>query len=104
MCAIRLFAQCFDQRREQLMHISDNPVIAIFKDGRFRVNVNGDDGLGILNADDKMESSAYSKCERDFWATNDSCLPNLALTFNVTLIYRRSSGANLAVHLLAQSA
>ena len=55
-----LSIQCLGQKRDDFIHVSDNPIVSGSEDGGFFIVVDGDDDFGIAYAKDVLHLSGYA--------------------------------------------
>ena len=87
--------QSGDQSRNDLEYVTDDTIIGKLKDRSVRIGIDGDDDIGFLNANDKMECAADAATKRHFRAADDSGLPDLTLALDVAFVYRGACCADI---------
>src|SRR3990170_5730269 len=92
-----LLVQSLDELRQHLEDIVGDAVVGDFEDRRFRVGVNGDDGLALLDAHRKLHGAAGAADEGQFRTGYGSRLPHHAVVAYPALVDSNAGGADVCL-------
>jgi hypothetical protein len=87
-----------------LLGVGYYTIVGMFKDGRWRIRINGNHQVCLLNTNHKMKGAAGTTDDGRFGTADDAGLADLPVTTYVAFVNRWPGCSNLAVQKLGQLA